>query len=94
MHTIQIMGTNSEDQLKSHLRALAKVLEPQKIYVFRTVAQGKPVMTVVYGGYADRQSAMQALEKLPPSVSANRPVLRTVSGIRSELKQHGIRTES
>jgi septal ring-binding cell division protein DamX len=94
MHTIQILGTNSEDQLKNQLRALAKVLEPQKIYVFRTFAQGKPTMTVVYGGYADRQAALQALEKLPPSVSANRPVLRTVNGIRSELKQHGMRTES
>jgi septal ring-binding cell division protein DamX len=94
LHTIQIMGTNSEDQLKSQLRALARVLEPQKIYVFRTVAHGKPVMTVVYGGYADRQSALQALEKLPPSVSANRPVLRTVNGIRSELRQHGIPRES
>jgi septal ring-binding cell division protein DamX len=94
MHTIQIMGTNSEEQLKGQLRALAKVLEPQKIYVFRTFAQGKPTMTVVYGGYPDRQAAQQALEKLPPSVSANRPVLRTVNGIRAELKQHGIKTES
>jgi septal ring-binding cell division protein DamX len=51
-------------------------------------------MTVVYGGYADRQAALQALDKLPPSVSANRPVLRTVNGIRSELKQHGIKAES
>jgi septal ring-binding cell division protein DamX len=94
MHTIQIMGTNSEEQLKNQLRAWSKILEPQKIYVFRTYAQGKPAMTVVYGGYADRHAALQALEKLPPSVSANRPVLRTLNGIRSELKQHGIKAES
>jgi septal ring-binding cell division protein DamX len=46
-------------------------------------------MTVVYGAYADRQAAQQALEKLPQSVSANRPVVRTVNGIRAELKQNG-----
>jgi septal ring-binding cell division protein DamX len=82
------MGTNSEEQLKAQLKALSKVLEPKKLYVFRTRAQGKPAMTVVYGAYADRSAALQALESLPPSVSANRPVLRTVNGIRTELKQH------
>jgi septal ring-binding cell division protein DamX len=89
-HTIQLMGTSSEEQLRNHLKALGKVLEPGKIYVIRTVAQGKPAMTVLYGAYADRQAALQALGKLPAAVAANRPVLRTVNGIRTEQKQHGI----
>lgn len=92
-HTIQILGTNSEEQLKAHLKTLSKVLEPSKLYVYRTQVQGKPAMTVVYGAYADRQAAAQALEKLPPTVSANRPVLRTVNGIRNELKQNGVKSE-
>jgi septal ring-binding cell division protein DamX len=87
-HTIQLMG-GSEEQLKSHLKTLSKLLEPGKIYVIRTVAQGKPSMTVLYGAYADRQAALQALEKLPAPVAANKPVLRTVNGIRAEQKQHG-----
>lgn len=91
-HTIQLMGTNSEDQLKAQLKALSKQLEPGKIFVYRTVAQGKPSMTVVYGAYADKTTAVQALEKLPAAITANRPVLRTVSGIRAEMKQH--RTDS
>jgi septal ring-binding cell division protein DamX len=89
-HTIQLMGTSSEEQLRNHLKALGKVLEPGKIYVIRTLAQGKPAMTVLYGAYADRQAALQALGKLPAAVAANRPVLRTVNGIRTEQKQHGI----
>lgn len=87
-HTIQLMGTNSEEQLRAHLKSLAKVVEPGKLYVFRTKAQGKPSITVVYGAYADRKSALQALGKLPPAVAANKPVLRTVNGIRAEMKQH------
>jgi septal ring-binding cell division protein DamX len=87
-HTIQLMGTNNEEQLKAHLKTLGRTLEPTKIYVFRTVAQGKPSITVVYGAYADRQAALQALEKLPPAIAANKPVLRTVNGIRAEMKQH------
>ena len=86
---IQLMGAGSEEQLKGQLSALAKVLEPGKLYIFRTKAQGKPSITVVYGGYADRQAALEALEKLPPSLAANKPVLRTVNGIRTEITQHG-----
>jgi septal ring-binding cell division protein DamX len=93
-HTIQIMGTNNEEQLRGHLKALSKFLEPGKIYAFRTLAQGKPAITVVYGAYADKQAALQALEKLPAAVGANKPVLRTVNGIRAEQKQHGIKTDS
>ena len=88
VHTIQLMGTNSEEQLKGHLKSLAKVIEPSKVYIFRTKAQGKPSITVVYGAYADRRSALDALEKLPPALAANKPVLRTVNGIRAEMKQH------
>jgi len=91
-HTIQLMGTNSEEQLKAQLKAFSKQLEPGKIFVFRTVAQGKPSITIVYGAYVDKTTAVQALEKLPAAITANRPVLRTVNGIRAEMKQH--RTDS
>lgn len=87
-HTIQILGSSSDTQLKIQLKSLSKLLEPGNIYVFRTVAHGKSSTTVVYGAYPDRQAALQALAKLPPAVAANKPVLRTVSGIRAELKQH------
>lgn len=87
-HTIQLMGTNSEEQLKGQLKALSKQLDPSKIFVFRTLAQGKPSITIVYGAYPDKTTAVQALEKLPAAITANRPMLRTVNGIRVEMKQH------
>lgn len=87
-HTIQLLGASSDEQLKVQLRTLSKLLEPGKIYVFRTIAQGKPSTTVVYGAYDDRKAALQALAKLPAAITANKPVLRTVSGIRAEMKQH------
>lgn len=87
-HTIQLMGANGEEQLRAHLKSLGKVIDPGRLYVFRTKAQGKPSLTVLYGAYADRQSALQALQKLPAAVAANKPALRTVNGIRAEMKQH------
>ena len=84
-HTIQIMGTNNDAQLTADLKNLERLLDPGKIYVFRTLALGKPSKTVVYGAYADRASAVQALSKLPSAVAVNQPVLRTVKGIRAEI---------
>jgi hypothetical protein len=87
-HTIQLMGAGSDEQLEAQLKALGRIIEPGKLHVFRTKAQGKPSITVVYGAYVDRRSAQQALEKLPATLVANKPVLRTVNGIRAEMKQH------
>lgn len=87
-HTIQLMGTSTEAQLDAQLKSLGKMLDPSRLYVYRTVAQGKPSITVVYGEYPDRKSALQALDKLPVELVANKPVLRTVNGIRAEMKQH------
>jgi septal ring-binding cell division protein DamX len=87
-HTIQILGASNDEQLRAHLKTLFGVLEPSKVYVFRTRAQGKPSVTVVYGAYADRPSALAALAKLPPTAAASRPVLRTIKGIRAEILQH------
>jgi septal ring-binding cell division protein DamX len=89
-HTIQLLGTNNEEQLKAQLKTLSGMLDPDKIYVFRTLAQGKSSTTVLYGAYPDRRTASQARETLPAAVAANQPVLRTVAGIRRELKQHGL----
>lgn len=86
-HTLQILGVASDVQLNHRLGTLSKNLDPGQLKIFRTVAQGKPWITVVYGAYPDRASAVRALQNLPAEVSANKPVVRTVKGIRAELEQ-------
>jgi septal ring-binding cell division protein DamX len=56
--------------------------------VYRTVANGRPFLTVLYGEFSNRRSAQDVLDKLPEGLKANRPILRTVEGIRSEIKRH------
>jgi septal ring-binding cell division protein DamX len=90
-HTIQLLGVSNEGELRRELKALSVSLEPGNIHVFRTIAQGRPSLSVVYGAYPDRRAALQALENLPPSFAANKPVLRTVGGIRKELTHHNLR---
>ena len=58
-----------------------------KIFVYRTLANGRPLLTVLYGTFGDRRSAQVVLDKLPEDLKANRPFLRTVEGVRDELKR-------
>jgi septal ring-binding cell division protein DamX len=43
---------------------------------------------VLFGSFDSRRDAMQALEKLPTSLKAYKPVLRTLQGIRGEIARH------
>jgi hypothetical protein len=88
LYSIQLLGTADAEQLKLHLNDLSKFIEMNKIFVYRTVANGRPLLTVLYGSFSDRRSAQEVLEKLPEGLKANRPILRTVEGIRGELKRH------
>ena len=87
-YSIQLFGTNDAQQLKTHLNELAKSIEMNKVYVYRTLARQKPSLTVLYGSFGDRRAAQEALDRLPDSLKANQPILRTVNGIRAEIRQH------
>jgi septal ring-binding cell division protein DamX len=87
-YSIQLMGTNDPQQLKGLLNGMGKVIEINKVFVYRTLARQKPSLTVLYGSFDNRRAALEALDKLPGSLKTNRPILRTVQGIRAEIKQH------
>lgn len=87
-YSIQLMGAEDATQLKHHLNVLAKSIEMNKIFVYRTIAKEKPSLTVLYGSFSDRRAAQEALKELPPSLKAYRPLLRTVEGIQGEIRRH------
>ena len=74
-YSIQLLGTNDEEQLKDHLNTLMNSIEINSIFVYRTTAKGKPTLNVLYGTYGDQFTAQRALSQLP-----------TVQGIRREIK--------
>ena len=84
-YTIQILGTDSPQQLRQHLSVIGNFLEMNEIFVYRTVANKRPSLTVVYGTFGDRRAAQEALDRLPGPLKANAPLLRTVQGIRAEI---------
>jgi MSHA biogenesis protein MshM len=86
--SIQLLGTADEQQLKRELNTLSKFVEMNRVFVYRTMARQKPSITVLYGSFGSLRAAQDALEKLPPLLQANRPILRTVQGIRTEIRQN------
>jgi MSHA biogenesis protein MshM len=89
--TIQLMGASSDAQLRNDLQILSQQVELDNIYVYRTKitqagVNNLPFLTVLYGSFASRVEAMQALKKLPLEIQKNKPQLRTIAGVLQETK--------
>jgi type II secretory pathway predicted ATPase ExeA len=85
--SIQIMVGENTEQMRRQLQSLTSLVEIDNLYVFRTDVGGKPYISVLYGSYADRATASQALADLPKPLRTYHPQLRTVGGITEEIKQ-------
>ncbi len=85
IYSIQLLGSNDPQMLMHYLQSLSDYIEIDKIFVYRTVANQEPSMTVLYGAFAARIDAIRSLDALPADLKSNRPYIRTVQGIRSEL---------
>ena len=87
-YSIQLLGTNDPELLREYLKTIGKYLEIEKVYVYRTVANKRPSLTVLYGTFADRYEVRRVLKSLPAELQANRPYTRTIQGIRAEIARH------
>ena len=83
--TIQLMGASSDMQLQSDLHLLSQQVELDNIFVYKTKVNNLPFLSVLYGSFANRVEAMQALKKLPAELQKNRPQLRTIAGVLQEI---------
>jgi septal ring-binding cell division protein DamX len=86
-YTIQLFVAQNEQHLRKHLRMLTNFIGSNDLYLYRTAGQGRDPVTVLWGNFPDRRSAEQQLKQLPAWIRANRPYLRTLSGIRAEVQQ-------
>ena len=82
---VQLLGAGDRKRLEVYLAELSKSVDIAQVFVYRTKAGGKPAYSVIYGSYPSRAVANAALAKLPAKLQAQRPYLRTVQGMRSEI---------
>lgn len=88
--SIQLLVTSNEEQLRNHLKALSKFVEVNDVYMYRSVAQGRPAVSVLWGTFDTRQAAVAELEELPRPLRANRPYVRSIEGIRAEVDRNSV----
>lgn len=86
--SIQLMVSNDLRQLRDHLGKISHEIEMDLIFVYRSKVNGQPAWTVLYGSFPSRAKTVAAMEVLPESLKVYRPYLRTVQGVRAEIRQN------
>ncbi len=87
-YSIQLLGAGNPQLLRDYFKTIAKYLEIEKVYVYRTMANQRPSLTVLYGNFTNRAEVNRTLESLPDEMKINRPYYRTIQGVRSEIAKH------
>lgn len=86
--SIQLMVSNDLRQLRYHLGKISHAIEMEQIFVYRSKVNGQPAWTVLYGSFPSRAKTAAAMDALPESLKVYRPYLRTVQGVRAEIRQN------
>ena len=86
-YSIQLFVAEDEEQLKNCLKSLVKLIDVNDLYLYRSSGKRPQMVSVLWGNFADRKAAQRELAGLPPALRANRPYVRTVGGLRAELKR-------
>jgi len=85
--SIQLMVGDDPEQMRRQLENITNLVEVDNLFVYRTNVGGKPYISVLYGSFTDRATASKTLSELPKPLRTYKPQLRTVGGIKEEIKQ-------
>ncbi|GAO35885.1 general secretion pathway protein [Sulfuricella sp. T08] len=86
-YTVQLMLTDSDAiaKLEQILGKISRETGLGQIYVYPTSITAKHQFGITLGSFSTRNEAQASIEKLPRDYKTNRPMLRTVKGIRDEM---------
>ncbi|MGQ0577345.1 MAG: AAA family ATPase [Betaproteobacteria bacterium] len=87
-YSIQLLGAGNPELLRDYFKTIDKYVEIEKVYVYRTIANQRPSLTVLYGNFTNRAEVNRTLESLPDELKINRPYYRTIQGVRTEIARH------
>ena len=80
-----LTDTGTTSRWKSTLSKLDREFGLTQIYVFPTHITADHQFGITFGNFSSREQALAALARLPVGYRNNRPILRTVKGIRDEM---------
>lgn len=76
---------NVDRQVAIELENLSQQVELDNIYLYRMHKQDGVYTVLLYGAYAQRAEALEALKGLPNYIKNSRPYLRTLAGISRDV---------
>ncbi|AXS80756.1 AAA family ATPase [Dechloromonas sp. HYN0024] len=81
---IQLLATDASQtgEIEGFLSRITNALEPAQIRVYRSSLSGRDRVGVIYGDFASREEAVEAMRGLPESIKAVQPFPRQVSKLR------------
>jgi len=84
--TVLSAGEHQDDLLKTALAGLRRQLEMDNIYLYRMQQNNSDYTVILYGAFAQRVDALNALNSLPEQIKSNQPYLRTVAGVKKDIE--------
>lgn len=88
-YTIQLslIDAWATEKVHQYLQRAAETLQRDKLFIYPASIQGRMVYSVLYNDYAGREAATEQLRQLAPWIRQNAPYLRTIKGIRSDIRK-------
>lgn len=83
-YTLQLLAARAEKSVEQFLKRQAN---PERFYYFATTYKNAPWHVVVYGQFADRTAAMNAVKTLPEELRKLRPWARSVASVKADIRR-------
>ena len=83
-YTLQLLAARAEESVEQFLKAQSN---PERFYYFKTTYKNAPWHVVVYGQFANRTAALNAVKTLPEELRKLRPWARSVAGVKSDIRK-------
>lgn len=86
-YALQLLGVRKPKSAQSFMNRLTKQIGSDQVSVYETRYKSAPWYVVVYGPFDDRNSAQQAVKKLPLEMQKQRPWVRQLSKIQEDIRK-------
>mgnify|MGYP000017423131 CR=1 FL=1 len=87
--TIQLILLDiwAKNEVNNYLQQASQSLDTNKLFIYQVSIRGRMVYSVLYNEYSERGSATQQLKRLPDKIRQNAPYLRTIKGIKADVRK-------
>ncbi|VAW68962.1 MSHA biogenesis protein MshM [hydrothermal vent metagenome] len=87
--TIQLILIDgwANNELLNYIKKTSEHLKLNKLYIYTASIRGRTVYSILYNEYDSRELATSQLKKLSTSLTQNSPYLRTVKGIKADIRK-------